>query len=468
LGKKRFKPFTVENVTIEKAVAEGYGLTRLDGEVVFVEEAAPKDVVDIHVYRKRRKNKYARIEKIIEPSPERVQPQCSHFSSCGGCKWQHLSYDGQLKFKQQQILDQFVRIGKFESPHLLPIKGCERIFEYRNKLEYSFSNNRWILREELDGGEVAERNALGYHIAGRYDKILHIDSCHLMDNLQNDIRNFIYQYALDNGIDFFDIKEGLGTLRNLTFKCNKNNEWMVLLVTTDQQPEKIAQLLEELTDRFDSIQSLYHAINLKSNDSIYDLDFQKIYGSDTISESLLGLSFVIRPKSFFQTNPYQTEVLYKSAMDFISVEKDAVLYDLYSGTGTIGLSMAAKVKKVIGVESVPDAVRDAEQNAERNGIDNAHFVCGDMKNVFNDDFYREHGNPDVIITDPPRAGMHPGVVKQLLEIQAPKLVYISCNPATQARDAEMLKEKYDLEALQPVDMFPMTHHVENIAVFRLR
>jgi 23S rRNA (uracil1939-C5)-methyltransferase len=465
---KRLQPYLAEAVTIEKAVAEGYGLVRIDGEVIFVEGAAPGDVADIFVYRKRRRTKYAKIQKMIEPSPHRVSPQCEHFNFCGGCKWQHLSYPEQLAFKQQQVYDQMQRIGGLTDVPMSPIVGCESVYAYRNKLEFSFSENRWILPDELDSEEELEKRALGFHIAGRYDKILHINQCHLQDDYHNEIRNFIFQQAIETDMKFYNIKEQTGTLRNLTLRCNRKGEWMVLLTTTKEENAKVGALLGALVRRFDRITSLHHAINEKSNDSIYDLDFILIDGESHLTETILGSEFIIRPKSFFQTNPDQTEKLYQLALDEVALNGNEVVYDLYSGTGTIGLFMAPKTKAVVGVESVADAVKDAEINAERNGIENATFVCGDMKDVFNPSFYDEHGNPDVIITDPPRAGMHPGVVEQLNQLKVPKLVYISCNPATQARDIKLLSEVYQVDKIQPVDMFPHTHHVENIAVLSLK
>lgn len=457
-----------EGITIEKAVAEGYGLARIDGEVIFVEGAAPGDVADIFVYRKRRKTKYAKIEKMVEPSPHRVEPTCQHFAFCGGCKWQHLAYPQQLEFKQQQVHDQIQRIGGVAEVPIHPIVGCENTYEYRNKLEFSFSENRWILPHELDSEEELEKRSLGFHIAGRYDKILHIQKCHFQDNYHNEIRNFIFDKAIEMDMKFFNIKEQTGTLRNLTLRCNRKGEWMVLLTTTKEENGKVGGLLGHLVNQFDRITSLHHAINEKSNDSMYDLDFILIHGEKYLTETILGSEFIIRPKSFFQTNPDQTERLYNLVLQEVALSGNEVVYDLYSGTGTIGLFMAPKTGKVVGVESVPDAVKDAEINAERNGITNAAFVCGDMKDVFNPHFYEQHGRPDVVITDPPRAGMHPGVVEQLNALKVPKLVYISCNPATQARDIKLLSAAYQVDKVQPVDMFPHTHHVENIAILTLK
>ncbi|MBI1308038.1 MAG: 23S rRNA (uracil(1939)-C(5))-methyltransferase RlmD [Bacteroidetes bacterium] len=451
-----------ENVLIKSAGAEGVCIAYIDGQVVFVQQAAPGDLVDLKITGKKKKFLYAEITKIHEASPQRTTPFCEHYGLCGGCKWQHLSYEAQLQYKTQQVKDAFIRIGKLEFPTIPEILGSEKTTHYRNKLEYTFSNNRWLEKSLIDSEDFITRNGLGFHIPKRFDKIIHINKCWLQDDLSNDIRNFTYEFCEKAGVPFFDLKNKEGLVRNIMLRNNRKGEWMVLMVFY-KEDEFNKKYLRALADQFPQITCLVYSINPKVNDSIYDLDIQLFAGEPFLHEELSGLKFRIRPKSFFQTNPAQAEVLYETALKMASLNGSECVYDLYCGTGTISLLAARKAAKVVGIEAVQQAVDDANENAVNNGVSNVEFAVGDMKDIFNEDFIQQHGKADVIITDPPRAGMHPDVVDQINRSGVPVVIYVSCNPATQARDLDMMREFYSVSAVQPVDMFPHTHHVENVA-----
>lgn len=473
MSRKR-KPFPLlENVTIEDVAAEGKAIARVDGLAVFVPYAVPGDVVDLQV--KRKKNKYAEAEivNLRKPSELRAQPFCRHFGICGGCKWQCLPYAEQLRFKQMQVEQQLKRIGKVELPEISPILGSRHIREYRNKLEFGFSDKRWLTGEEVASGIAFDNmNAVGFHIPGAFDKILDITECHLMDGINNRIRNGIRTYALEHGLDFYDVREGTGLLRGMMIRTSATGEVMLLLQFCIRDnagdTEKAMQLMEHLKDSFPEITSLLYVNNTKCNDTFGDLDVVTYAGKDHIFETMEGLRFKVGPKSFYQTNTEQAYELYKVARDFAGLTGNELVFDLYTGTGTIANFVARAARQVIGIEYVPEAIEDAKVNAEINGIGNTLFFAGDMKDLLNQEFIARHGRPDVVITDPPRAGMHKDVIDTLLFASPQRMVYVSCNPATQARDLALLSEKYAVKAVQPVDMFPHTHHVENVVLLVAR
>jgi 23S rRNA (uracil1939-C5)-methyltransferase len=458
----------LENITIDAAGAEGKCIARWEGKVVFVKNAVPGDVCDLKIVGKKRKFLLGEIVTLHTPGPSRVEPFCEHFGTCGGCKWQQMNYADQLAFKTQQVKDAFDRIGKVEYDHIPDALGSEKTTFYRNKMEYTFSHSRWLTKDQLDSEDFIEEPGLGFHVPQRFDKIVHVNKCWLQDDLANQIRNWCYQYAMENQLSFYNARAQEGLLRNLMLRCNRRGEWMVLVTFKYNEPDVISAMMEGLKSSFPAIKSLLFSVNEKVNDSIYDLDIRKFHGVDYLTENLEELTFRIRPKSFFQTNPTQAEVLYNSALNFAGLTGEENVYDLYCGTGTISLFLARNAKKVVGIESVPQAIEDAIENAEANGISNCAFVVGDMKDELNDEFTSKHGKPDVIVTDPPRAGMHKDVVEQILKLRAPKVVYVSCNPATQARDLDLLRDVYAIERVQPVDMFPHTHHVENVVLLRLK
>jgi len=458
----------LENITIDAAGAEGKCITRWEGKVVFVKNAVPGDVCDLKIVGKKRKFLLGEIVKLHSPGPSRVEPFCEHFGTCGGCKWQQMAYADQLAFKTQQVKDAFDRIGKVEYDHIPDAIGSEHTTFYRNKMEYTFSHSRWLTREQLEGEDFIEEPGLGFHVPQRFDKIVHVNTCWLQDDVANQIRNWCFDYALDKELTFYNARAQEGLLRNLMLRCNRKGEWMVLITFKYDEPEVSNAMLEAMKNQFPMIKSLLFSVNEKVNDSIYDLDIVKYDGADYLTENLEELTFKIRPKSFFQTNPTQAEVLYNTALDFANLSGQENVYDLYCGTGTISLFLARNAKKVVGIESVPQAIEDAHENAAANGINNCAFVVGDMKDELNDAFTALHGKPDVIVTDPPRAGMHKDVVEQIVKLKAPKVVYVSCNPATQARDLDLLRDVYEIEKVQPVDMFPHTHHVENVVLLKLK
>jgi 23S rRNA (uracil1939-C5)-methyltransferase len=459
------KYFKIEDLEIIDAGGEGKAVGKNEGLTVFVPFAVPGDIVDVEVFKKKKGYAEARILNIKTKSPHRIEPKCAHFGLCGGCKWQILDYKTQLKFKQKQVEDCFRHLGKFEFPPILPIIPSKNQYEYRNKLEYTFSHLRWLDDEDMhlrDAGNVLETKGLGFHIPGKFDKVLNIKHCSLQAEPSNEIRNCVQQFATEHDISFYNIRNHEGILRNLIIRNNKKNEIMIILSVTDMN-DKTKLLLNFLIDRFPQISSLFYVINTKLNDSISDLEPVLYAGAPHISETMEELQFIIGPLSFFQTNSIQALELYKVARDFAQISPKDIVYDLYTGTGTIALFVAKQAQKVIGIEYVEAAIEDAKFNAQQNRITNTEFIAGDMKN----ELCRGAvlcAPPDVIITDPPRAGMHPDVIARLLEIAPPRIVYISCNPATQARDITELAKKYAVTKVQPVDMFPHTHHVENVVL----
>lgn len=455
----------LEQIEITGVAAEGKALARVNDLVVFVPFAAPGDIVDLQVTRKKHSYAEARIVKFHTYSPLRVQPFCEHFGVCGGCKWQHVTYDFQLQFKRQQVEDNLTRIGKIPLPEVLPTKGSAKQRFYRNKLEYSFSNRSWLTYEQLQSAQEFDcRNALGFHIPGMFDKVLDIKKCWLQDDISNRIRLSIRQFAIDHGYPFFDLKEQTGLMRNMIVRTASTGEIMLIVVFFEPDMERIEAMMQHIADEFPQITSLLYIINQKHNDTITDQEVHLYRGRDYIWESMEGLRFKIGPKSFYQTNSEQAYELYKVARGFASLTGDELVYDLYTGTGTIANFVARQSRKVIGIEYVPEAIEDAKENARINGLDNTLFYAGDMKDILTEEFIGEHGRPDVIITDPPRAGMHDDVIKTILFAEPRRIVYVSCNPATQARDLSLLDVKYRVERVQPVDMFPHTHHVENVVL----
>lgn len=465
---RKKKNIVIENLTVEAVAAEGKSLARHDGQVIFIERVVPGDVVDVQIRKKRKAYSEGYPLTFHQYSDVRIEPICDHFGSCGGCKWQNLAYDSQLAFKQQQVEDHLTRIGKVELPEILPIIGSARTERYRNKLEFTFSNKKWLTKEQIESEEIMERNALGFHVPRLFDKIVDIDTCHLMADPANEIKNEIRSYALANAYSFFDIREQHGLLRILMIRYTDAGELMVLIQFFEPDQEKIDQLMNHLKDKFPQITSLLYVINQKKNDTIYDQEVITYSGKDHIIEKMGDLEFKIGPKSFYQTNSGQAKILYDQTIAFANFQGDELVYDLYTGTGTIANYCAGQVKKVVGIEYVEEAIQDAFVNAEVNRITNTDFFAGDMKDLLNDEFVAEHGQPDVIITDPPRAGMHENVVNMILKLSPKKVVYVSCNPATQARDIALMNEHYQVTKVQPVDMFPHTHHVENVVLLELR
>ena len=470
---RKKKPLPIlENIQITDCAAEGKSLARVNDMVVFVPFCVPGDIVDLQVRKKRHSYMEAEVIRFVEKSAVREEPFCEHFGVCGGCKWQNLPYDKQLEMKQRQVYEQLTRIGKVELPEFMPILGSRKIREYRNKLEFGCSNKRWMTREEIASGEPAgEMRAIGFHITGAFDKILPIHNCHLMDGLQNEIRNFIYQYAIDNDLTIFDLRQQTGLLRDVMVRNSNTGEWMVLVqfhYDEEGDRERSLQLMEALADRFPQITSLLYVDNQKCNDTFGDLKLTLYKGNDHIFEIMEGLRFKVGPKSFYQTNTDQAYHLYSVARQFAGLTGEEVVYDLYTGTGTIANFVARSAKKVVGIEYVPEAIEDAKVNSDINGIGNTLFFAGDMKDILTDEFIAGHGRPDVIITDPPRAGMHPDVVETILRAKPRRIVYVSCNPATQARDLQLLDRLYKVVAVQPVDMFPHTPHVENVVALELK
>lgn len=469
MGRSRKKKPLYEQVTITDIGAEGKALARVNDMVVFTTHAIPGDVVDLQVTKKRKKYQEARIVKIHEKSADRVEAFCEYFGICGGCKWQFLPYEKQLFYKQQQVEDQLKRLGKVELPELSPILGSAKNTFYRNKLEFSFSNKRWLTLDEMDEEhEPATMNALGFHIPRMFDKIIDVEKCWLQPDPSNAIRNFVRSYALEHELEFFDIRSQEGFLRNMIVRTASTGENMLILAFYKEDVEKREALLNAIVEEFPELTSLMYVINSKGNDTITDQDVIAFNGPDHIFEEMEGLRFKIGPKSFYQTNSEQAYELYKVARDFASLSGNEVVYDLYTGTGTIANFVARQAQKVVGIEYIPEAIEDARINSSINGIENTSFYAGDMKAVLNDDFIADNGTPDVIITDPPRAGMHEYVVKTILQIAPEKVVYVSCNPASQARDLALMDEQYKVAKIQPVDMFPHTHHVENVVLLEKR
>jgi 23S rRNA (uracil1939-C5)-methyltransferase len=456
----------IEGVEITGVAAEGNAIAKYGDRIVFVPYVVPGDVVDIQLTRKKSSFAEGRAVRFVKYSEEREDAFCEHYGICGGCKWQALPYPAQLRYKQQQVVDSLQRIGKVESFEMLPISGSEDTVYYRNKLEYTFSNKSWLTEAEVKSGEVAEnRNALGFHIPKKFDKVLDIRKCWLQDDVSNRIRNEIKIFAVENNYEFFDLRNQCGLLRNIIIRTSSTTgEVMLIVVFYYDDAEKRETLLTHIAGKFPSISSLFYIINGKANDSITDLDAIIFKGKDYIVENMGNLTFRIGPKSFFQTNTLQARRLYSVVEDFAALTGKETVYDLYTGTGTIANFIARQAKKVIGIEYVPEAIEDARINSEINGIANTKFFAGDMKNILNSEFITINGKPDVIITDPPRAGMHDDVTRAILQAEPAKIIYVSCNPATQARDINLLSSKYHVVKVQPVDMFPHTHHVENVAL----
>ncbi len=465
---KRNNKQVFENLTITAAAAGGKAIARTsEGRVIFVGLAVPGDVVDIEVYKKKKAYFEGKVIKFHSYSDKRTKPVCGHFGVCGGCKWQHMQYAEQLVFKQKEVTDNLLRIGHLELPESDPIKGCAETYRYRNKMEYSFSDSRWLSLDEIASGkEIENKYACGFHIPGMWDKILDVKECHLQAAPSDAIRNNIRDFAAENGFSFFNPRKQEGLLRTLLIRMTSLGEIMVVLQFFYDDPEKRNLLLNFVKERFPEITSLQYIINGKGNDTIYDQEVILFAGRDHIMEQMEGLRFKINAKSFYQTNSVQAYELYKIARDFAGLTGKETVYDLYTGTGTIALFIARLAKKVIGIESVPEAIADAKVNAVSNHIDNVSFFVGDMARVFTEDFIAQNGKPDVIITDPPRDGMHKNVVEQLLSVLPERIVYVSCNSATQARDLALMSEQYEIASTQAVDMFPQTHHVENVVLLK--
>lgn len=470
MGKKKNKNVVFEHIEVIDAGAKGKAVARTEeGRVIFIKNAVPGDVVDVNIFKKRRGFLEGEAIKFHSFSDRRVEPVCEHFGVCGGCKWQHMGYESQLYFKQKEVENNLRRLGHLELPEVTPILGSEKQYFYRNKMEFAFSNARWLTREEIESGEdIDSRNALGFHIPGAWDKILDIKKCHLQAAPSNAIRLAVKHFANKNGFTFFNPREHSGLLRSLMLRIVSTGEIMIVIQFYEDDKEQREMLLDFLINEFPAITSLQYVVNQKANDTIYDQEVVCYHGRDHIFEEMEGLKFKINAKSFYQTNSDQAYELYKVARDFADLSGNELVYDLYTGTGTIAQFVAREAKKVIGVEAVPEAIEDAKANAQLNGIENVDFFVGDMKTVFNSDFIASHGTPDVIITDPPRDGMHKDVVQQILNIAPEKVVYVSCNSATQARDLALMDEMYKVTRVQAVDMFPQTHHVENVVLLEKR
>lgn len=459
------KNFILENLEIVDISTEGKSVAKSDGLVVFVEGGVPGDIVDVMVHRKKNNFAEGKIHAVKKYSPERVEPHCQHFGTCGGCKWQNFSYKKQLEFKQKYVYDAYTRIGKLEFTEIQPILGNATDYFYRNKLEFSFSNKKWLTNEQIAASETIDnKNAVGFHIPGLFDKVLDIQKCHLQNDLSNNIRNSVREYALQNNLAFFDIRNKQGMLRTLMVRTTSTGETMVVLAVFDYTEEDLFKLLNFLKEKFPQITSLQYVHSHKANDTLAGLEIKTFYGRDHILEEMEGLKFKISAKSFYQTNSLQAYNLYKIAREFAGLTGSETVYDLYTGTGTIANFVARQCKKVVGIEYVEDAILDAKENSKANTIDNTIFFAGDMKDVLNEEFIATHGKPGVIITDPPRAGMHEDVVKVILKAAPEKVVYVSCNPSTQARDLALMQEYYTIAKTQPVDMFPQTAHVENVTL----
>lgn len=458
----------IENVFVDDAGAEGQAVSKQEDWVIFIKGAVPGDTVDVEVLRKKSRYREARVKRIITPSDKRIEPFCEHFGTCGGCKWQNMKYEWQLHYKQKQVEDNFKRIGKFEFPSIRPILPSEKQQFYRNKLEFAFSNKKWLTQEQLDDKslvfEGVDRWALGFHLPGKFDKVLDINQCYLQTDPSNRIRLEMKKYASENKLDFFDIYHQVGFLRNMVIRTSSTGELMLIVIFFYEDEVKRIKLLDHLASKFPEITSLMYIINGKKNAMYTDLPIVCYKGKDHIIEEMEDLKFKVGPKSFYQTNAEQAYQLYKITREFAAIKPHEVVYDLYTGTGTIANFVARQAQKVVGVEYVADAIEDAKINSSINGINNTSFFAGDMKKILNNDFISANGAPHVIIVDPPRAGMDPPVVEQLLRIGADRIVYVSCNPATQARDIALMDQQYKVTAVQPVDMFPQTHHVENVVL----
>ncbi|MEG2100912.1 MAG: 23S rRNA (uracil(1939)-C(5))-methyltransferase RlmD [Flavobacterium sp.] len=470
MGRKNTDKVVFHQIQVLDAGAKGVSVAKApDGKVIFIPNVVPGDVVDVQTFKKRKAYYEGKAVKFHELSEHRIEPICDHFGVCGGCKWQNMKYSQQLYYKQNEVKNHLQRIGKIELPEFETILGSEKQFFYRNKMEFSFSNSRWLTEKEIESKEdLGNRNALGFHIPKMWDKILDIQKCHLQEDPSNAIRNEIRAFADEHNLAFFNPREHSGLLRTVMIRTASTGEIMVLIQFFENDKANRELILDHLYEKFPQITSLQYVVNAKQNDTIYDQDIKLYKGRDYILEEMEGLKFSINAKSFYQTNSDQAYELYKITRDFAGLSGNETVYDLYTGTGTIAQFVSKKAKKVIGVESVPEAILDAKANAERNNITNCEFFVGDMKVVFNEEFIAQHGKPDVIITDPPRDGMHAAVIDQILKIAPKKVVYVSCNSATQARDLALMDEKYKVTRVRPVDMFPQTHHVENVVLLELR
>lgn len=461
------KPYPIlENILITDVAAEGKALARVDDMVLFVPYAVPGDVVDVQLTKKKKNYGEGRVVAFKKLSEVRAEAFCPHFGVCGGCKWQILPYEEQIKAKQKQVWDNLTHLAKIELPEISPILGSAKTKYYRNKLEFTFSAKAWLTKEQMElPDEEKQLNALGFHIPGMFDKVLHINECYLQDELSNKIRNSLYNFCTENHIPFYDLRSREGIMRNIIVRNSvTTGEWMVVVAFAVDDKKVIKSVMQFLSDTFPEITSLQYVVNTKCNDTIGDLDIQIYKGTDSMTETMEGLKFKVGPKSFYQTNTLQAYELYKVARKFAGLTGDELVYDLYTGTGTIANFVARECKKVIGIEYVPEAIEDAKVNAQLNGLDNTLFFAGDMKDILNTEFINKYGRPDVIITDPPRAGMHEDVIKTILFAAPKRIVYVSCNPATQARDLQLLSTQYKVAAIQPVDMFPHTQHVENVVL----
>lgn len=463
---KRTKKQVFTHIEVLDAGAKGKTIAKApDGKVIFLSNTVPGDVVDVQTFKARKAYYEGKATTFHTLSSKRTTPVCEHFGVCGGCKWQDMGYEHQLYYKQKEVTNNLTRIGHIQLPEVTPILGSAHQYFYRNKMEFSFSDSRWLTQEEVQSGaDLGDRNALGFHIPGMWDKILDIKKCHLQEDSSNAIRNAVKQFALDNNLEFFNTRNQTGLLRTMMIRTSSTGDVMVVIQFFKEDKAKRMMLLDFLAENFPQISSLQYIINGKANDTIYDQDVICYKGEDHIFEEMEGLKFKINAKSFYQTNSQQAFELYKITRDFAGLKGNELVFDLYTGTGTIAQFVAKQAKKVVGVESVPDAIAAAKENAQLNGIKNVHFFVGDMKVVFNDAFIKEHGQPDVVITDPPRDGMHKDVVQQLINIAPKKIVYVSCNSATQARDLELLNATYKVTKTQAVDMFPQTFHVENVVL----
>jgi 23S rRNA (uracil1939-C5)-methyltransferase len=463
------KKFLLEKVLVTGYAAEGKSLARQDGKVFFIEGAVPGDIVDVFISTNKKDWGEGKATHIHEYSAERTTPFCKHFGVCGGCKWQMLPYEKQLFYKQQEVAQNLKRIGKVDLPEMMPIVGGTDTVHYRNKLEFTFSNKRYLTSEEINSAdEVVQQNALGFHVPRIFDKIIDIETCYLMDDVNNTIRNTIRDFAKENNYTFYDIKQHTGWLRNIIIRYCTTGELMVNICFGYEEKEETKKLLDHLLQKVPSITTLLYTINTKWNDSIYDLSPETYYGKGFVKEQLGKFKFKIGPKSFFQTNTKQAEKLYTITKDFAQLTGSETVYDLYCGIGSIGIFVSELANKIIGVETIAEAIEDAKENAALNNIAHAEFFAGDVIKICNDEFFAQHGRPDVIITDPPRAGMHEKLILKLLDIAAPRIVYVSCNTATQGRDIALLSEKYTVEKIQPVDMFPQTHHIECVVLLKLK
>lgn len=469
MGRRR-KIKIVEDVTLSGIADKGLAVGRdPEGVVYFVQGAVPGDRVDVLVKKKRKSFYQGTVHKMKETSPERVEPFCNHFGDCGGCKWQNLAYESQLKYKNESAISAFERIGHLEIIEKRPIIGCDMTKEYRNKMEYSFSNRRWVPQEELDTQEEINFGpASGFHRAGAFNMVVQIEKCHLQDDISNKIRNFVHAMAMEKEWTFYNPREHVGFLRNLMVRNTTLGEWMIVMIFGHEDTENIEYFMEKITTEFPQLSSVYYVINTKMNDTTNDLPYKLYKGEEKITEALGHIKYKIGPKSFFQTNTYQAKVLYDKIVELADLKGDELVFDLYTGLGSIALYVADKCAKVVGIEEIAPAIDDAHYNKELNGIENVDFEVGDCKKVFNPQFIDKYGNPDLVIVDPPRAGLHADVVHMLGNTGVPTIVYVSCNPATQARDIALLHDRYTVEVVQPVDMFPHTQHIENIALLKKR